>query len=110
MQEKGVDAKFQENNVSDRRLNRSSLLWHPADSDREQHQSRAGAPMEKNKHRRAYLKSSNAAKADETPIEKALSELYIKAPCLGLRKLPDMVERHYGIKIGAKKLRAYAGR
>ena len=39
------------------------------------------------------------AKADETPIEKALNELYIK----GLRKLPDMVERHYGIKIGAKK-------
>lgn len=44
------------------------------------------------------------AKADETPIEKALNELYIKDPCLGLRKLPDMVERHYGIKIGAKKI------
>ena len=41
-------------------------------------------------------------KANETPIEKALNELYIKDPCLGLRKLPDMVERHYGIKIGAK--------
>ena len=49
------------------------------------------------------------AKADETPIEKALNELYIKDPCLGLRKLPDMVERHYGIMIGAKKLHAYAG-
>ena len=48
------------------------------------------------------------AKADETPIEKALNELYIKDPCLGLRKLPDMGERHYGIKIGAKKLHAYA--
>jgi len=44
------------------------------------------------------------AKADETPIEKALNELYIKDPCLSLRKLPDMVERHYGIKIGAKKI------
>ncbi len=42
------------------------------------------------------------AKADETPIENALNELYSKAPCLGLRKLPDMVEKHYGIKIGAK--------
>ena len=42
------------------------------------------------------------AKADETPIEKALNELYIKDPCLGLRKLPDMVGRHYGIRIGAK--------
>ena len=47
-------------------------------------------------------------KVDETPIEKALNELYIKDPCLGLRKLPDMGERHYGIKIGAKKLHAYA--
>lgn len=42
------------------------------------------------------------AKADERPIEKALNELYIKDPCMGVRKLPDMVERHYGIKIGAK--------
>ena len=49
------------------------------------------------------------AKADETPIEKALNELYIKDPCLGLRKLPDMVEHHYGKKIGEKKLHAYAG-
>lgn len=40
------------------------------------------------------------AKADETPIENSLNELYIKAPCLGLRKLPDMVELHYGIRIG----------
>ena len=48
------------------------------------------------------------AKADETPIEKVLNELYIKDPCLGLRKLPDMVELHYGIKIGGKKLHAYA--
>lgn len=38
-----------------------------------------------------YLKSSSVAKADETPIEKALNELYIKDSCLGLRKLPDMV-------------------
>lgn len=44
------------------------------------------------------------AKADERPIEKALNELYIKDPCLGVRKLPDMVERNYGIKIGAKKI------
>lgn len=43
-------------------------------------------------------------KADEAPIEKALNELYHKDPCLGLRKLPDMMERHYGIKIGAKKI------
>ena len=43
------------------------------------------------------------AKTDEAPIEKALNELYLKGPCLGLRKLPDMVKRHYGIKIGAKK-------
>lgn len=43
-------------------------------------------------------------KADETPIKKVLNELYIKDPCLGLRKLPDMVERHCGIKIGAKKI------
>lgn len=48
-------------------------------------------------------------KADEAPIEKALNELYHKDPCLGLRKLPDMMEQHYGIKIGAKKLRAYVG-
>ena len=32
-------------------------------------------------------------KADETPIEKAPNELYIKDPCLGLQKLPDMVVR-----------------
>jgi len=44
------------------------------------------------------------AKADERPIEKALNELYIKDPCPGVRKLPDMVKRHYGIKIGAKKI------
>ena len=30
-------------------------------------------------------------KADETPIEKALNELYVKDPCLGLRKLPDIL-------------------
>jgi len=50
------------------------------------------------------------AKADERPIEKALNKLYIKDPCLGVRKLPDMVERHYGIKIGTKKSHACAER
>ena len=44
------------------------------------------------------------AKADEAPIEKALNELYLKDPCLGLRKLSDMLGRHYGIKMGVKKL------
>ena len=43
------------------------------------------------------------AKADEAPIEKALNELYLKDPCLGLRKLLDMLGRHYGIKMGVKK-------
>ena len=49
-----------------------------------------------------YYKSRT--KADEAPIEKALNELYHKDPCPGLRKLPDMMERHYGIKIGKKIL------
>lgn len=44
------------------------------------------------------------AREGDAAVMAAINETYAKDPCLGARRMPDVMERRYGIKVGRKRV------